>query len=380
MAETVLVDVDGHILEPSDLWVENIEPQYRDMAMYMGKDENGLEQWFAEGKGDTFLAKGTGANLATIGKSQEWRRKNIYETPSVTWEEGRAMNPAACDPHERVKMMDLEEIDKSILYPSIGLGWIGATKSPELAAAYCRVYNDWLVDFCSSHPDRLYPAIALPWTDVRESVKELKRTATVGPRAIMCPGSPPHDIAYGDTHWDPLWAEFQEQDMPPALHVGAGGTSTARLLHPEIQGPSWWVFSNSMDIQLSFMSFFQGGVFDRFSTLKLVVLESGTLWMPYLLERMDEKFEVVGFTTEMKHKPSTYFKTRGWISMDPDDEYGGITTQLLGADRMVWAYDYPHSDSCQEPVKNLRRVLKDLPEEDQQKVFGLNAVDIYKLN
>ncbi len=168
--------------------------------------------------------------------------------------------------------------------------------------------------------------------------------------------------------------------MPPALHVGAGGTSTGSLIHPEITGPSWWVFSNSTDIQLSFMSFFQGGVFDRFPRLKLVVLESGCLWMPYLLDRMDEKFEVVGFTTQMKHKPSDYFRDKCWISMDPDDKYGPIATRLLGADRMLWAYDYPHSDSPVEPVKNLKEALKELPEEDQAKVMGENALALYKLN
>ena len=160
--------------------------------------------------------------------------------------------------------MDMEGIDKSILYPSLGLSWAGGTKDPALAAAYCRVYNDWLVDFCSAHPDRLYPAITLPWTDVNEAVKELKRTAGVGPRAVMCPATPPHDRSYGSRYWDPLWEEFQEQDLPPALHVSAGGTPTGSLLHPEIDKPSWWIFSTSQDIQLSFMSFFQGGVFDRF--------------------------------------------------------------------------------------------------------------------
>ena len=98
------------------------------------------------------------------------------------------MNPGACDPDARVELMDMEGIDKSILYPSLGLSWIGGTKDPALAAAYCRVYNDWLVDFCSAHPDRLYPAIALPWTDVNEAVKELKRTAGSRAKGGNVPG------------------------------------------------------------------------------------------------------------------------------------------------------------------------------------------------
>ncbi|MFQ5872716.1 MAG: amidohydrolase family protein [Dehalococcoidia bacterium] len=378
--KTTFVDVDGHILEPSDLWQKNLEPRFRHRAMRFERDENGLEYWVMDEKIDRFLSNGTAANLATIGKSKEWRRKNIFEEHMVTWEEGRALNPAACDPHERVKMMDQEGIDKSILYPSLGLSWMGLVRDPDLAAAYCRVYNDWLVDFCRHYSQRLYPAILLPWTDVSESVTELKRTATIGSRAVMCPASPPHDLPYGDSRWDPLWAEFQQQDLPVALHVGAGGTNPGSLMYPDIVNPSWWIFTNTTNVQLSFMSFFQGGVFDRFPDLKLVVLESGVLWMPYMLDRMDEKFEIIGFTTQTKHKPSEYFQKRGWISMDPDDEFGPIAINRLGADRFLWAYDYPHSDSPLNPVPNLKENLKDLPEEDQRKVMGGNAIDLYKLN
>lgn len=378
--KTVFVDVDGHILEPSDLWEQNLEPEYRHRTMRFERDEEGLENWFMDKQLDRFLSNGTAANLATIGKSQEWRRENIFEKHTVTWEEGRAMNPASADPHERVKLMDQEGIDKSILYPSLGLSWMGLVRDPGLAAAYCRVYNDWIVDFCHHHPQRLYPAILLPWSDVSESVTELKRTATVGPRAVMCPGSPPYDIAFGDSHWDPVWTEFQEQDIPVALHVGAGGTNPGSLMYPEIVTPSWWVFSNTTNIQLSFMSFFQGGVFDRFPELKLVVLESGCAWMPWLLDRMDEKYEVIGFTTQMKQRPSVYFHEQCWISMDPDDRLAAMTIRILGADKLLWAYDYPHSDSPLAPVVNLKETLKELPEEDQRKVIGENALALYKLS
>ena len=102
--------------------------------------------------------------------------------------------------------------------------------------------------------------------------------------------------------------------------------------------------------------------------------------MPYILDRMDEKFEVIGFSMESKEELSTYFKTRGWISMEPEDEYGALTAQLLGADRVLWAYDYPHSDSWTGPVKTLRETLSKLPEDDQRKVMGDNALDLYKLN
>ncbi|MEE9247971.1 MAG: amidohydrolase family protein, partial [Dehalococcoidia bacterium] len=92
------------------------------------------------------------------------------------------------------------------------------------------------------------------------------------------------------------------------------------------------------------------------------------------------KFSFLGFTTSMKLKPSEYFYRQCWIDMDPDDELGPGTIRLLGADKVMWAYDYPHSDSPLDPVKNLKEILKDLPEQDQQKVAGGNAIALYKLS
>jgi uncharacterized protein len=37
------VDADGHILEPSDLWETYLEPQYRDRALRIVRDDAGLE-------------------------------------------------------------------------------------------------------------------------------------------------------------------------------------------------------------------------------------------------------------------------------------------------------------------------------------------------
>ena len=336
------VDIDGHILEPPDLWVENLEPEYRDRAMQFKKDEKGLDYWVIDGQVHGKLVKSTSANLATIGKSSEWRKEHIFDKHDVSYDEGRAMAPGACDPAERVKLMDKEGIDVSFLFPSLGLSWMATTKDPGLSAAYCRVYNDWITDFCSARPGRLYPSVLLPWTDVGESVKELKRTSGWGPRAVMVPSSPPKDLAYGKTYWDPLWAEFQDQGVPLSLHPASGGTGVSGILYPEFAMPSWWTFStNGLDVILGFTSFFQESAFDRFPEMKVLVLESGCGWMPWMLNRMDERYEVLGFTTPMKEKPSFYFQRQAWIDMDPDDEIGAMTIGLLGADKVMWAYDYP---------------------------------------
>ena len=379
MTDLRYVDVDGHILEPVDLWLNHIAPEYRDRAMRVEEDRAGLECWSVDRKPIGFFSGGTAADAASIGKSMEWRKEHIFDSHRVGWGEGLEMNPPAWQPDCRVEMMDEEGIDISILYPSIGLT-LPRIEDAELSAAHCRAYNDWIRDFCIKAPGRLFPAMTLPWGDVQLTVEELKRTSKFGTRAGKAPNTPPGDMSYGRARWDAVWSEFVYQGIPVSLHVGNAGTTVGSILYPEFTLPSWWDFvTGPLDTILGFISFFQGGVFDRFPELRLVVLEAGCAWMPWVLERMDEMQGMIGFTQESALRPSEYFKTQCWISLEPNDEFGAFAIEHLGADRVLWAYDYPHSDSAAEPIKHLTRLLEGLPSEEQRLVAGGNAAELYRL-
>ena len=82
------------------------------------------------------------------------------------------------DPHERVKVMDAEGIDQTLIYPSLSLAM--ECTDAELVAANCRAYNNWVFDFCKTHPERLIPVAHIPVQDVEEGVVELRRTAKLG--------------------------------------------------------------------------------------------------------------------------------------------------------------------------------------------------------
>ena len=379
MRDMRYVDVDGHILEPANLWLEYIEPAFRDRAMRVEEDRAGLECWSVDRRPITFFSGGTAADAASIGKSREWRKENIFDNHWFNWAEGLAANPPAWQPERRVEMMDEEDIDISILYPSIGLT-LPRIEDAELSAAHCRAYNNWIRDFCAPAQGRLFPAVTLPWGDVQLAVQEMKQTSGFGARAVKAPNTPPGDMSYGRSRWDPVWSEFVYQGVPVSLHVGNAGTTVGSILHPEFTLPSWWDFvTGPLDTILGFVSFFQGGVFDRFPELRLVVLEAGCAWMPWILDRMDEMQDVIGFTQESARRPSEYFETQCWISLEPNDEFGPFVIEHLGADRVVWAYDYPHSDSVTEPVKHLTKLLKGLSPRERSLVAGENAIELYRL-
>ncbi len=370
------VDIDGHITEPATLWQDYIDPEYRDHAIKISKDENGLEYVNVDGN-KAFLARdGAFGALGAIGKDA----RPYLEPGRISWDD--AMVPGGYIGSERAKVMDDERIDMTLVYPSLGLVWEYDCDDVKVAAANCRAYNDWVFDFCSGAPTRLVPVAHIPMADIDEAIKEMKRTAALGAKAMMMgsdcePGRP-----YGHPYFDPLWEEAVALDMPMTIHPATGRNSVSAVAYPNVEDlTTWWVFLYGGEtVKLNFSSFFNHGTFDRFPDLNLVILESGIGWLVWWLDRMDEKFEINGFTTPMKEIPSSYFKRQCFISMDPDERLAKFSIEVLGADRFMWAYDFPHSDSILDPVNELEKNLADLPEEDQQKVFGGNAIELYNLS
>ena len=109
------------------------------------------------------------------------------------------------------------------------------------------------------------------------------------------------------------------------------------------------------------------------------MLETGCGWLPSWMERADSKYEMFGFTTPMKHKPSQLFKEHCYISAEADDEDIPRIASKIGANRMMWATDYPHADAHKDPLKALRKYIAPLSPEDQDWVLGRTAVELWRL-
>ena len=367
------IDVDGHILERHGLWEDYIEPKYRARALKILEDEEGLEYLSVDGQPSWFFRGGTLGALGAIGQDVQPFR----EPGRIKWEDP-ILPRGGYDPHERVKVMDAEGIDQTLVYPSLGLGWEEQCADIELAAANCRAYNNWLFDFCKARPDRLIPVAHITTLDVDEAVKELRRTARLGAKAAMIEGTCPSRRAFGSRYFDPLWKEAEGIGIPVTIHpVGA----VPDCLYPNKEDcTSWWIFALGGEIiKFQFTTFLNEGTFERFPKLKLVILESSTGWLVPWLQRLDSKFDLYGFTTPMKMLPSEYFLRNCWIAMDPDEEMVHFNVEHLDDSRILWAYDYPHSDSVTDPVKKLDENLAPLPPESRRRIASENAVELYGL-
>ena len=114
----------------------------------------------------------------------------------------------------------------------------------------------------------------------------------------------------------------------------------------------------STDVVYAFTTMQAGGGLERFPNLKIVMLETGCGWIAHWLDRMDEYYERLAWDTPMKLKPSEYFVRQCYISMEPDEKTVVTMAQIVGADKIMWASDYPHFEGHMNAIEGSARNYK----------------------
>jgi uncharacterized protein len=374
------VDADGHILEPSDLWERYIDPPYRDRALRVVKDENGLDELLIDGRRSQLARRGMPSTLAAMGRPD---LAAMARDPEVTYDNHAPA--AATDARARLELLDAEGIDAAFIYTTTGLLWEAELEDPELSQAYTRAYNRWVCEWCADSGGRLIPTAHLSLGDPVAAARELERAVGEGARGgYVAPfthtatplGHPDHDVVF---------AAAQDLDVPLAIHptfepqwtkgTRMGGWEHVRQLRLTASVQA------SDGVRHQFSTLFDYGVFDRFPRLKILVLESGGGWIGYWLDRMDAVYghTAIGERVPLEHPPSHYFMRQCWISCDPDERTIPALAERFGVDRFLWASDFPHADHTPEYIDDLDELIGMFPEADRRRFAGDNCRDLFGL-
>jgi predicted TIM-barrel fold metal-dependent hydrolase len=124
------------------------------------------------------------------------------------------------------------------------------------------------------------------------------------------------------------------------------------------------------------------GVLDQFPRLKVAHLESGSGWVPFWLERMDEHWEHFshGVSKTTPERPSFYFKRQCMVSCEAGEELVGCFAEHVGEDYLMMATDYPHPDAADKfpdrTVGDLTRST-DISAETKRKILWDNPARLY---
>ena len=374
MARTYnVVDADGHILEPLNLWLDYIDPAYRDRAPRLVTNANGKQQLQI----DTMMAGSAERGLGAIGAIGA--RDGHVIADGFEYSQGRA---GGFDPHKRIPDMDMDGIDAAFLYPSIGL-FVGGVVDPALAGAICRAYNRWLADYCKPYPDRLFGVAMLPMQDVDTAIAEMTfARKELGMHGGFLRPNPYNNRLIHDPVYEPFWSAAEDLDFSIGFHEGAApGMPQVGVDRFNGRGAQH-IISHTMEMMLAALSMIWGGVCERHPKLRVGFLESGGGWIAPWLDRMDRHFDDQGFNDSgLKTRPSEIFQKNCWISFEPVEGSLKVLADYIGGNKIMWATDYPHPDGFFPGApKMIEKQLAGLSPETKRQVMAGGAMGFYGLN
>jgi predicted TIM-barrel fold metal-dependent hydrolase len=369
-----VVDADGHILEPLDLWNNYIDPKFRDRAPRIEKMNNGKERLIIEEHAVGDGQRGIG-RIGAVGA-----RQGVVAGDTMEYKEGKA---GGFDPHARIPDMDADGIDAAFLYPSLGL-FAGAIHAPDLAAATCRAYNRWLADYCKPYPERLFGVAMLPMQDVDLAIAEMRfAKKELGFKGGFLRPNPYHGLKMiSDPMYEPFWAAAEDLDFSIGFHEGASsGMPTVGVDRFEGRGARH-IVSHTMEMMLVCLSVIWGGVCEKHPKIRIGFLESGGGWIAPWLDRMDRHFDDQGFNDSgLTIRPSELFKRNCWISFEPVEGSLHVLADYVGPNKIMWATDYPHPDGFFPGAPDMvMKQLEGLSAETKHGVMAGGALSFYGMN
>jgi uncharacterized protein len=262
------------------------------------------------------------------------------------------------------------------------LGQYATNLNPWFAEAVCRAVNDWNLATWLTYDDRLYGLAIAPLGNPERAVAELKRVGKHDRVLGLLVCGNPLGRPLGDAIFDPVWKACAELGLVVSVHPISADRPTSQVTstggpkpYPEAQSQ----FTQQAQHYIS--SLISGGTFEKFPSLKFVIKEYGVAWLPYVMWRLDQDYDLLRHESPwVKRWPSDYIRSNIKLSTQPFEESPdgkSVVADFLAnvdgiEDLLCFSSDYPHY-SMDDPTY----VARLLPAAWHRKVFCDNACASY---
>jgi predicted TIM-barrel fold metal-dependent hydrolase len=291
-------------------------------------------------------------------------------------------------------MLDKVGISAQIVFPNaLGIG--GDKLSAAVPDAQHRVlllqmFNDYNAEVQANSRDRLLPLAVMPAWSVDACVAEAERAATLGLRGVNMTSDPQDQGApdLADRAWDPLWEVCSALRLPVHFHIATSATAMSYFgtypwashdEHTKLAIGGTLLFVGNAKVVVNIIC---SGMLERYPELKIVSVESGGGWIPFILEALDYEMaenaprQLAGFSM----LPSEYFRRQIFATTWFERRNIQSLVDAIGADNLLFETDFPHPTCLYpEPLKSAEANLGVLPVEDRRKIMGENAAALYRV-
>ena len=359
-----IISADSHITEPPGTYIDRIDRAFKHRAPRMVHDAT---------RGDLFVIEGLDKPIpmgliAGAGKSAE--ELTMF---GARFED---MHRGGWDPHARLADQDRDGVSAEILYPTVGMMLCNHPDFDFKHACFA-AYNRWIAEYSGAYPERLLGIGQTAMRSVEDGIADLESIKAFGLRGVMLPGNPA-GADYNDARWDPFYEAAVNLQLPLSFHILTSAQDQARTRGPKLNA-FMAIIRGCQDILGTFIF---GGVFERHPGLRVVSVEADAGWVPHYMYRMDHAYArhrywlPSGTLTKM---PSEYFREHVYTTFQ-DDWTVFQVKDLCNIRRLLWANDFPHSDSTwPESQAVLARHAAHLTESERDLVLHDNVADLYRL-
>jgi predicted TIM-barrel fold metal-dependent hydrolase len=249
----------------------------------------------------------------------------------------------------------------------------------EYDAALAQAMNDWQIAEWLEPEPRLRASLVVPCDDGDLAAAEVDRLGD-DRRFVQILLPVRTSELLGKRRYWALYEAAARHDLPIGIHFGGGSG------HP-ITGagwPSYYIEDHSgmaQSFQAQLISLVCEGVFERFPTLKVVLIEGGFGWLPALKWRLDRSWQRLrDEVPHLRALPSEYIDRHIWLTTQPMEEpaqpahFLQLLDELGGADRLLFATDYPHWDFDAPDQALPVRLAPDV----ERKIMSENAENLYR--
>jgi predicted TIM-barrel fold metal-dependent hydrolase len=324
------------------------------------------------------------------GQWIEWIGETGFTVPGSLQTKYPAGSSITCAPEwrpadGRMPASDLSMLREDVLDP-LGVEFaiancywgLDSLRNPDFTLALARAINDWLIEGWLDRDERLRASLIVPSHNPADAAAEIDRVGGhPGFVQVFLPLWSP--IPYGNRTWWAMWEAIVRNDLVAGIHYGGsseGPTSTTGWA-------TWFIEEYAGAIAMSWQqltSILGEGLFQRFPTLRVSLLEGGFSWLGPFLWRLDKEWK--GLRREIPwvdRLPSQIFREHLRFSIQPigagPPEGFARVVDWLGSDELLmFASDYPHGHE-----QSVATVLDVLPETARPKLMSENARAHYRL-
>jgi predicted TIM-barrel fold metal-dependent hydrolase len=380
-----IVDSDSHWSEPPDLFTKRAPAAFKERVPRV-EDVDGEPMWVFDGH----VAGRYGA-AGVIGRDG---RKETAHRALFEWGHDE-VHLGAHDPKVRLEVLDECGIDAQIIFPStIGLGGqdLGLVDDPALCRLAIEIYNDGMAEIQAESNNRLLPLPLMPAWDIDTCIAEAMRVAALGARGVNMT-SDPQDLGAPDLAnraWDPFWEVCAGLRLPVHFHIGASVTGMTFFgKYP------WESHADNTKLAIGGTLLFIGnarvvtnlilsGMFDRHPDLKMVSVESGVGWIPFILETLDYEMaeNAPDELAQLDKPPSEYFRSNLYATFWFENNRNKLPelVESVGEDNILFETDFPHPTCLYpNPLQSVEAKMATLSPEARAKILGENARKLYRL-